>query len=90
MHRSQRWLQVSIATLVFALAAFAQNEHAPNRPSLSVQADQRRRAMSVSVSILLTRNLYDVFGENDAARQGRTQCCRQPPKNEDNENESRS
>ena len=61
MHRSQRWLQVSIATLVFALAAFAQNEHAPNRPSLSVQADQRRRAMSVSVSTLLTRNLYDVF-----------------------------
>ncbi|HST09080.1 MAG TPA: hypothetical protein VLL05_01790 [Terriglobales bacterium] len=24
--------------------------------------------MSVSISTLLTRNLYDVFGENDAAR----------------------
>ena len=68
MHRSQQWLQVSIATLVFAVAAFAQNEHAPNRLGLSVEADQRRQAMSVSVSTLLTRNLYDVFGENDAAR----------------------
>ena len=68
MHRSQQWPQVSIATLVFAVAAFAQNEHAPNRPSLSVQADQRRRAISVSVSTLLTRNLHDVFGENDPAR----------------------
>jgi len=29
---------------------------------------QRRQAMSYSISTLLTRNLHDVFGENDAAR----------------------
>jgi hypothetical protein len=28
----------------------------------------RRQAMSYSISTLLTRNLYDVFGENDPAR----------------------
>jgi SnoaL-like domain len=68
MHRSQQWLQFSIATLMFAVAAFAQKEHVPNRPGLSVEADQRRQAMSFSVSTLLTRNLHDVFGENDPAR----------------------
>ena len=68
MHRSQRWLQFSIATLMFAVASFAQKEHVPNRLGLSVEADQRRQAMSFSISTLLTRNLRDVFGENDAAR----------------------
>jgi hypothetical protein len=29
---------------------------------------ERRQAMSYSISTLLTRNLYDVFGENDPAR----------------------
>src|SRR4026209_2621735 len=29
---------------------------------------ERRQAMSYSISTLLTRNLHDVFGENDAAR----------------------
>ena len=29
---------------------------------------QRRQAMSYSISTLLTRNLHDVFGENDPAR----------------------
>src|SRR4029077_11102810 len=29
---------------------------------------ERRQAMSYSISILLTRNLHDVFGENDPAR----------------------
>jgi hypothetical protein len=68
MHRSQHWLQFSIATLAFAVASFVQKGHVPNRPSLSVEADQRRQAMSFSVSTLLTRNLHDVFGENDASR----------------------
>ena len=68
MHRSQRWLQFSIATLIFAVASFAQEEHASNRQSLSVEAGQRRQAMSFSISTLLTRNLYDVFGVNDPAR----------------------
>ena len=68
MHRSQQWLQFSIVTLVFAVAAFAQKEHVPNRLSLSVETDQRRQAMSFSMSTLLTRNLHDVFGENDPAR----------------------
>ena len=64
MHRSQQWLQFLIATLMFAVASFAQNEHVPNRLGLSVEANQRRQAMSFSVSILLTRNLHDIFGEN--------------------------
>ena len=68
MHRSQQWLQFSIATLMFAVAAFAQKEHVPNRLGLSVEADQRRQPMSFRVSALLTRNLHDVFGENDPAR----------------------
>ena len=29
---------------------------------------ERRQAMSYSISTLLTRNLQDVFGENDPAR----------------------
>jgi hypothetical protein len=29
---------------------------------------ERRQAVSYSISILLTRNLHDVFGENDPAR----------------------
>jgi hypothetical protein len=53
---------------MFALPSFAQKEYVPNRLGLSVEADQRRQAMSFSVSTLLTRNLYDVFGENDPKR----------------------
>jgi hypothetical protein len=68
MHRSQQWLQFSIATLMFAVASFAQKERVPNRLGLSVEADQGRQAMSFSVPTLLTRNLHDVFGENDPAR----------------------
>ena len=67
MHRLQRWMRFSIATLMFAVASFAQNEHVPNRPGSSLEADQRRQAMSFSISTLLTRNLNDVFGENDSA-----------------------
>ena len=68
MHHSQQWLQFSMAILIFAVASFAQKEHVPNRPGLSVEEDQRRQATSFSVSTLLTRNLHDVFGENDPAR----------------------
>jgi SnoaL-like domain len=32
------------------------------------QDAERRRAMSYSIATLLTRNLHDVFGENDPAR----------------------
>ena len=67
MHRWQQWLRFSIAILVFALTSFAQEQHVPNRLGLS-EADQRRQAMSFTVSTLLTRNLHDVFGENDSAR----------------------
>src|ERR1700751_4252419 len=68
MHRSQKWLQFSITILMFAVASFAQKEHVPNRTGLRVKEDQRRKAMSFSVSTLLTRNLHDVFGENDPVR----------------------
>jgi len=65
MHRLQQWLKLLIAILMFALASFAQKGHVPN---LSADADQRRQAMSLSISTLLTRNLHDVFGEDDPAR----------------------
>ena len=68
MPRSQQWLQFSIAALMFAVASFAQKEHISNRLGLSVEADLGRQAMSFSVPTLLTRNLHDVFGENDPAR----------------------
>ncbi|HSV22629.1 MAG TPA: hypothetical protein VLJ17_06325, partial [Xanthobacteraceae bacterium] len=68
MDRSQQWLKFSIATLMFALAAFAQKAPVPNRLGLSVEADQRKQAMSFSISTLLTRSLHEVFGENDPAR----------------------
>ena len=53
---------------MFAVALFAQEEPIPGRLGLSVKADQGRQTMSFSVSTLLTRNLHDVFGENDPAR----------------------
>jgi len=31
MYRSQQWLQLSIATLMFTVTSFAQKEHVPNR-----------------------------------------------------------
>ncbi len=68
MHRWQQWLKFSIMTLMFAVALFAQEEHVPNRLGSSVEANQRRQPMSFSISTLLTRNLHDVFGENDPAR----------------------
>jgi hypothetical protein len=68
MHRLQQWLKFSIAALIFGVASFAQKEHVSNRPGLSVEADRRRQAMFFSASTLLTRNLHDVFGENDPAR----------------------
>ena len=100
MHRSQQWLAFSIATLMFALAPFAPNEHikiaqisksnsanelremgiVAKREKSCAQgnkiSDKRywqteakgRQAMSFSISTLLTRNLHDVFGENDPAR----------------------
>jgi len=33
-----------------------------------MQATERRHGMSYTISTLLTRNLDDVFGENDPAR----------------------
>ena len=68
MHRRQYWLRFSIATLMFTVAVFAQKEHVPNRLGLSFETAHRRQAMSFSVSTLLTRNLQDVFGENDSKR----------------------
>ena len=68
MHRSPQWLKFSIASLMFAFVAFAQQAHVANRLGLNVEAEKRRQTMSFSVSTLLTRNLHDVFGENDAKR----------------------
>src|ERR1700751_249705 len=68
MHHSKRGMKFSIASLMFTFVAFAQKAHFPNRWVLSVGADQNRKAMSFSVSTLLTRNLHDVFGENDPKR----------------------
>jgi hypothetical protein len=41
---------------------------APLRIAPAALDAERRPAMSYSVSTLLTRNLHDVFGENDPAR----------------------
>jgi hypothetical protein len=68
MHHSHQWLKFAIATLMFACVAFAQQANVSNRLGLSVEADQRKQAMSFSISTLLSRNLHDVFGENDPAR----------------------
>jgi hypothetical protein len=67
MHHSQQWLKFAIATLMLAFVAFAQQANVSNRLGLSVETDQRKQAMSFSVSTLLSRNLHDVFGENDPA-----------------------
>src|SRR5438309_3376881 len=40
----------------------------PGARSTSQQGAERRQAMGYSISTLLTRNLHDVFGENDPAR----------------------
>jgi hypothetical protein len=45
--------------------------HNPGRDIATLYAD-RRQAMSYSISTLLTRNLHDVFGENDPARRRAT------------------
>lgn len=58
MRRSTQWLKFSIAALMFALAGNV----------LMQTKGQGKQAMSFSVSTLLTRNLHDVFGENDRAR----------------------
>ena len=68
MHHWRQWLTFAIAALMFAVVAFAQQANVSNRAGLNVDADQRRQAMSFSISTLLNRNLYDVFGENDPVR----------------------
>ena len=47
-----------------------QGKHSPPNPGRDIAAlyAERRQAMSHSISTLLTRNLHDVFGENDPAR----------------------
>jgi hypothetical protein len=47
-----------------------QGKHSPPNPGRDIAAlyAERRQAMSHSISTLLTRNLHDVFGENDPVR----------------------
>jgi hypothetical protein len=47
-----------------------QGKHSPPNPGRDIDAlyAERRQAMSHSISTLLTRNLHEVFGENDPAR----------------------
>jgi hypothetical protein len=51
-----------------------QGKHSPPNPGRDIAAlyAERRQAMSHSISTLLTRNLHDVFGENDPARRRAT------------------
>lgn len=58
---------VSAALLIGQLLAAAVSESVPAVAANRLDAD-RRQAMSFSISTLLTRNLYDVFGENDPKR----------------------
>lgn len=48
MHLQQQWLKFAIATLMFAFVAFAQKAHVSNRQGSSVEAGQRKQAVSSS------------------------------------------
>src|SRR6476659_1650140 len=54
--------------------AHGQDKHSPPNPGRDIAAlyADRRQAMSYSISTLLTRNLHEVFGENDPARRRAT------------------
>jgi hypothetical protein len=56
------FLALLIMAVGFLIAHGAEN----SQPQL--KKPERRQVMSYSISTLLTRNLQDVFGENDAAR----------------------
>src|ERR1043166_2434301 len=51
-----RWILLGLTFVLFGLNGLWQTKA------------QRREAMSHSISTLLTRNLHDVFGENEPAR----------------------
>ena len=70
---------IILASLALSLSAFQPTGFAQTgeeskdtmhgkRISHAVLDAERRQAMSFSISTLLTRNLHDVFGENDPAR----------------------
>ncbi|MGC1323264.1 MAG: hypothetical protein WA849_13865, partial [Candidatus Udaeobacter sp.] len=48
--------------------ADASSRENEGQPSIESKRETRRQAMSYSISTLLTRNLHDVFGENEPAR----------------------
>jgi hypothetical protein len=55
---------------LFGLAGPFVNYSAPHSASLNIKKENQPN-MSHSVSTLLTRNLQDVFGENDPVRSAR-------------------
>jgi SnoaL-like domain len=67
MHATRVVLSVSVLAL-FGSAGLLVNHPSPPSANVDSQKAGNQRDMSHSVSTLLTRNLNDVFGENDQAR----------------------
>ena len=56
------------AAVADEVLAIASNQAVRQRDLKGALAAERKQAMSYSISTLLTRNLHDVFGENDPKR----------------------
>jgi hypothetical protein len=61
-------LVVSLSTASPLARADASSQKNESQPNIESKRQTTRQAMSSSISALLTRNLNDVFGENDPAR----------------------
>jgi hypothetical protein len=61
-------IAVSLTTVSPLARADASSQKNEAQPNIESKRQTRRQAMSSSISALLTRNLNDVFGENDPAR----------------------
>jgi SnoaL-like domain len=61
-------LAASLTTASPIAAAGAGSQKSEGPPNIESKRQTRRQVMSYSISTLLTRNLLEVFGENDPAR----------------------
>ena len=61
-------LVVALSTASSAARADGSSQKNEGQPSIESKQETTRQALPYSISTLLTRNLHDVFGENDPAR----------------------
>ena len=61
-------LAASLTTASPIAATDSGSQKNEGQPSIESKRETRRQTMSHSISTLLTRNLLEVFGENDPAR----------------------